>query len=109
MMAMVMGMKGSVKSARGGYSIPRGVNPMTQLHEEEMVLPKAESNAIRKLANGEIGAGREAAETSQGGDQFHFHVSAIDSKGVERFFRDNGRSLVKALKEQGRNFAGTKS
>lgn len=109
MMAMVMGMKGSVKSARGGYSIPRGVNPMTQLHEEEMVLPKAESNVIRGLANGNRGVDGGATETSQGGDQFHFHVSAIDSKGVERFFRDNGRSLVKALKEQGRNFAGTKS
>ncbi|MFK7088689.1 tape measure protein [Chromobacterium violaceum] len=111
MLASVMGMKSSIKSARGGYSIPRGVNPMTQLHEEEMVLPKAESNVIRQLANGGQATGNGAADAPQGAgcDQYHFHVNAIDSRGVERFFRDNGRSLVKALKEQGRNFAGAKS
>lgn len=40
----------SVPSARGGFDIPAGVNPLTQLHEEEMVLPKDESNVIRGLA-----------------------------------------------------------
>lgn len=108
MMAMVMGMKGSVKSARGGYSIPRGVNPMTQLHEEEMVLPRGEAAVIRGLANGQNGGSSSDTPAPTGGDQFHFNVSALDSRSVERFFRDHGQSLVKALKEQGRNFAGTK-
>jgi hypothetical protein len=48
--AAVMGMKG--KSAAGGYDIPSGVNPMTQLHQEEMVLPKPLANVIRAMAKG---------------------------------------------------------
>ncbi|GAA5784704.1 phage tail length tape measure family protein [Chitiniphilus shinanonensis] len=37
-------------SAAGGYDIPAGVNPMTQLHEREMVLPAAYADVIRGLA-----------------------------------------------------------
>ncbi len=43
---------GSKKSAAGGYDIPKGVNPMTQLHEEEMVLPSPLANAVRRMAEG---------------------------------------------------------
>lgn len=39
-------------SAEGGFDIPAGVNPVTQLHEKEMVLPKAQAEVIRNLANG---------------------------------------------------------
>lgn len=107
MMAMVMGMKGSVKSARGGYSIPRGVNPMTQLHEEEMVLPKAESSVIRNLANGKgSNEGSEVGGSGRGGDQYLIQISALDARGVKQLFMDHGSSLVAALKAQGRNFAG---
>jgi len=55
--AATMGMQSNVKSARGGYSIPSGVNPLVQTHEEEMILPKAESNAIRDMANGSNSGG----------------------------------------------------
>lgn len=47
----------NVMSAEGGYDIPRGINPMTQLHAEEMVLPKQHANVIRDLADGGGGAG----------------------------------------------------
>lgn len=50
MFAAVMAM-GS-KSARGGYDIPRGANPMTQLHEEEMVLPGHIANPLRRMLAG---------------------------------------------------------
>jgi len=47
----------SVASAEGGYDIPAGVNPMTQLHEQEMVLPKPQANVIRDMAkNGNTGS-----------------------------------------------------
>jgi hypothetical protein len=49
-LSLIMGYKGSLKSARGGYDIPAGVNPLTQLHEEEMVLPKEPANALRDIA-----------------------------------------------------------
>jgi hypothetical protein len=52
--AAVMGL--SRKSARGGYDIPSGVDPLTQLHEEEMVLPSPLANAVRRMAgDGETG------------------------------------------------------
>lgn len=36
------------KSAAGGYDIPSGVNPLVQLHAQEMVLPSDISNFIRR-------------------------------------------------------------
>lgn len=52
-MAMVMSAKGQIKSARGGMDIPAGVNPLTQLHEKEMVLPAHLAQPMRDmLANG---------------------------------------------------------
>lgn len=47
----------AIASAEGGYDIPAGTNPVTQLHEKEMVLPKAQADVIRGLANGGRGAG----------------------------------------------------
>lgn len=49
----------SVASAAGGFDIPRGVNPLTQLHEEEMVLPAQHANTIRRLGEA----------SNQGGDR----------------------------------------
>lgn len=54
---------GKRKSAMGGYDIPRGLNPMVQTHEEEMILPKQYANVIRGLAagGGESGGGAPVA------------------------------------------------
>ena len=41
----------AIASAEGGYDIPAGKNPLTQLHEKEMVLPKAQADVIRGLAS----------------------------------------------------------
>ena len=40
----------TIASAEGGYDIPAGANPVTQLHEKEMVLPRAQADVIRGLA-----------------------------------------------------------
>ena len=48
--AMTAGLAIAEASAEGGYDIPAGVNPVTQLHEKEMVLPKAQAEVIRGLA-----------------------------------------------------------
>ena len=57
--AAVSGLGKSVKSASGGYDIPRGLNPMVQAHEEEMILPSPLANAVRRMAGegGPAGAG----------------------------------------------------
>jgi len=39
-------------SAAGGYDIPPGVNPVTQLHAREMVLPQSIADPIRDMASG---------------------------------------------------------
>ena len=63
--AGVSALAGRVKSARGGYDIPSGINPMTQLHEEEMVLPKEHANTIRGMGkNG--GAGKDGSAGKDG-------------------------------------------
>jgi hypothetical protein len=47
---MVAGLAIAEASAEGGYDIPSGKNPVTQLHEREMVLPKQQADVIRGLA-----------------------------------------------------------
>lgn len=39
-------------SASAGFDIPSGVNPLTQLHQNEMVLPANLANPIREMAKG---------------------------------------------------------
>ncbi|MDC4332824.1 transglycosylase SLT domain-containing protein [Acinetobacter baumannii] len=102
---LVAGLAGKIKSARGGYDIPAGVNPMTQLHEEEMVLPKQHANTIRALgksmANGGMGGGGE--NTAQP-VIFSPTIQAWDSKDVRRFFKKHGSELADSLKGYNRNF-----
>ncbi|OQS41125.1 hypothetical protein B0T39_09190 [Chromobacterium haemolyticum] len=105
--AAVSGIASRVKSARGGYSIPRGVNPMTQLHEEEMVLPRGEAAVIRGLAGrgGGAGSGEEPASPSS-----VFQVTYNDHSGklTQQDIDDNARKIMRALEKQHRNFARSK-
>lgn len=112
-MAMVMGGL-AVASASGGYDIPAGVNPVTQLHAEEMVLPKGPSNTVRSLKDlpemlTQTQAALERAAGSQGGGETHLHVHAVDAQSVERLFRNNGHLLAKEMRRQVRNFTPTKT
>lgn len=66
--AAVLGMGRSVPSARNGFDIPSGVNPLTQLHEREMVLPQEQADAVRSMSGG--GGGTVVLNT-QGGDWVH--------------------------------------
>ena len=73
-------------AASGGYDIPRGVNPVTQLHQEEMVLPAHLANPLRdSLASGGGAAG--------GGD-VHLHVHTMDVKGVRDWMKKNASSVI---------------
>lgn len=64
-MALVMSAKGSIRSAAGGFDIPAGMNPITQLHQKEMVLPAKHAETIRRL--GETNGGNSQAQQSDGG------------------------------------------
>jgi hypothetical protein len=48
---MVAGLAIAEASAEGGYDIPAGMSPIVQTHPEEMILPRAQANVIRELAN----------------------------------------------------------
>ncbi len=86
--ALGFGGKRSVPSARGGFDIPAGVNPMTQLHEREMVLPAQQADVIRGMADGGAGAGS--------GSPVHIHGSPDDTVKL--------RDLGRALKRLNRDF-----
>lgn len=104
--AGVAGIVSKVASARGGYDIPSGVNPLTQLHEEEMVLPKQHANTIRALgkslsSGGGIGGGGGSSEPPV---YFSPTIQAWDSKDVKRFMKKHGRELAESLSSFNRNF-----
>ena len=91
--AGVMGMGSKVPSAAAGFNIPRGVNPLTQLHEEEMVLPADIANPLRNAIDGG-GLGRGAGDV---------HVQ-VKGGSVGDFLLMHRSELVRALKEARRDF-----
>ncbi|MGV1045467.1 hypothetical protein [Limnohabitans sp.] len=93
-LAMAMGAM-SLFSARDGFDVPAGVNPLTQLHEREMVLPAAQADAVRNLGGGEGGA--------TGVKDVHFHVQAMDGDSVKRFFNQHKVSLMESIRAASRN------
>lgn len=59
-----------IPSAAGGWDIPAGINPLTQLHENEMVLPAEHAQTIRDMA-GQGGGGDTIVINTTGGDFIH--------------------------------------
>ncbi|MEI8032782.1 MAG: hypothetical protein WCH05_05520 [Chlorobiaceae bacterium] len=87
--AMVMG---ALRSASGGYDIPAGINPVTQLHQREMVLPAHLADNVRNMTGG-----------SGGGQPINLHINAVDGQSVRRFFNQHKTELMKSLREATRN------
>ena len=90
-LAGVMGMKSSIGSAQNGWDIPSGLNPMAQLHEEEMVLPKEQANAVRDMAK------------NGGGKGLQIHIHAMDAKSFKQALSRNQGGLLDVLNEAMRN------
>ncbi|AOZ05966.1 hypothetical protein [Cupriavidus malaysiensis] len=99
-LALVMGLGSSMRSARGGFDIPAGINPLTQLHEEEMVLPARYANVIRQMAGqqGEGAAGGDGSEVFQ----FNPVIQAMDARGVDRVLEAHGHKFIAYLKDHKR-------
>lgn len=100
--AAVMALGGKRKSAAGGYDIPKGLNPLTQLHEEEMVLPKHLANVVRNMA-GEGGAVAPAPTSVQ-----NIHISALDARSFRDYLKTNSHALAPGLRQLARNFTPVK-
>lgn len=94
-MAAVGGMSSKVPSAAKGWSIPSGVNPLTQLHEEEMVLPAEIANTIRGLA------GSGGAPAGGGGGMRPINLPVVPMKG--NFFLVHRDDLAEAFGEMARD------
>lgn len=74
--ATVLGFIGKIASASGGFDIPSGVNPVTQLHQEEMVLPADIANPLRAQLAGGGGSG--------GGTHIHFHAPVYGQRDFKQ-------------------------
>jgi hypothetical protein len=74
----------SLASASRGFDIPANVNPLTQLHAREMVLPAEHADTIRRLGQG----GPQAAQ-----QPVQVHVHANDARTIEDMLgRDSRRA-----------------
>lgn len=99
MMAAVMGLMGGgggsqttttttrIPSAAGGWDIPAGINPLTQLHENEMVLPAEHAQTIREMAGQQGGSDSTIIINSIGGDFIHKNDLAKLLKQMKRDFK----------------------
>lgn len=92
---LVMGAK-KLFSASKGFDVPAGVNPVTQLHESEMVLPKEQADVIRGMSNG-----------NGGGGAVNVNISAVDAKSVRDLFMREGAALADSIQKQARAFKMT--
>lgn len=83
-LAGVLSLAGSIHSAAGGFDVPAGLNPITQLHQKEMVLPQQYADVIRGMAG------------SGGRGETHLHVHAVDSGDVRRFMMKHKDAVATA-------------
>jgi hypothetical protein len=91
--AGVLAFGAKVPSAAGGFDIPAGANPLTQLHEKEMVLPAKYADAIRQMTETKEGRGDAPPIVELRG------VSAGD------FFVASRADLIRVLNQGRRDFA----
>ena len=88
-------------SARNGYDIPAGLNPITQLHEKEMVLPAEHADTIRALRDRGARGGDAAPQP--------VIIQALDARSVRDYLKANSHALAPALRRLGRNASPTRA
>lgn len=91
----------TMASASQGYDIPKGLNPLTQLHEEEMVLPQKYANVIRGFA----ASGQSSDSAPSDGGAVNVHINTMDVKGVRDWLKSNPDALAPAMRRAARNYS----
>lgn len=76
-----------IPSAAAGWDIPAGINPVAQLHEQEMVLPAEQANVIRDMAEGGGMGGGPIVINASGGDWVHKRDLAKLLKTMKKDYR----------------------
>jgi hypothetical protein len=83
-------------SAASGFDIPSNLNPMTQLHSKEMVLPAPMAEKVRNMTDeGAKGGGSGA---------MNLHIQALDGHSVQRVLTRNATHVQQALKKINNRF-----
>lgn len=93
---------GSLASAEGGYDIPAGTNPVTQLHQNEMVLPVKYADVIRGMADKGADRGEGGSSRSDGGGPLtvHNHVTIstpMNSRTRDQLLADMANATQRAV------------
>ncbi len=81
--------------AIGAWSLPADM--VAQVHAGEMIVPAGPAALMRAAAGG--GAGQGSGGGSGGDTHAHFHVTAMDSRDVRRFFSDNSKHILGAIND----------
>ncbi len=85
----------AIPVAARGWDVPAGINPLTRLHEQEMVLPSDIANPLRDAVDKGGGLGGDV----------HVHISAVDGESVARLLQRHKNRLTPALRGLARDFA----
>ena len=80
----------TIPAAAKGFDIPAGVNPLTQLHEKEMVLPANIAQPLRDNIS-------EGGGLGSGG--LNVHYNDYSGKLTDSDIRRNAGKLAKAIRE----------
>ncbi len=87
-------------TAAGGYDIPANVNPITQLHAKEMVLPAHLAETVRGMAGK---GGASAPSAGSDGGTVNLHINTLDSTSFSTYLRNGGaRQITEALARRNR-------
>jgi hypothetical protein len=84
-------------SAEGGFDVPFGVNPITQLHAREMVLPAHLADRVRALSANEPRAGDTTTFN------YTAHAYGRDADDLERVLARHGQRLQRFIQNAARN------
>jgi hypothetical protein len=132
-LAAVVKFGSSIASAEGGWGEVDQDGRQTILHKQEMVLPAKYATPLRAMLTGPAGGTPSAAanvtapallsrptggaiatvpqqqatgtDDGAGDTHVHFHVNAIDAKGVQGFLDQHGPKIAKTVQQQARNFS----
>jgi hypothetical protein len=78
-------------SAEGGFDVPPGVAPITQLHPNEMVLPAQHADTIRRLGDAMGGGG------GGGSDTHNWNIQSLDPSSLVDIVNRNPDVFTRAV------------
>jgi hypothetical protein len=98
--AGVMAFQGMIQSAERGYDIPGGVNPITQLHTREMVLPAHLADRVRAMTANDNRLGDSHTTFN-----YTAHAYGSDADDIERVLARHGGRVQRYVQNAARNNA----